>query len=100
MVRFVKLLVTKTLAGSNAADWPELVPWVAAAVNTTVSRSSGYSPHELFFGEAAPTMIGPSLQMLPAVGWDLGNEGRDELGTAIQAMRKRMDDIRSRARSA
>ena len=57
MVRHVKSLLKRTLFAHPTANWEEVVPWVMGAINATVSRSTGYSPHEVFFGEAPKPLI-------------------------------------------
>lgn len=57
MVRHVKGLMRRTLFANPQGSWMELIPWVTAAINATVSRSTGYSPHEVFFGEPPKPLI-------------------------------------------
>ena len=57
MVRHVKSLLRRSLFTTREADWQELLPYVVAAINATVSRTTGYSPHEIFFGEAPSPLV-------------------------------------------
>jgi hypothetical protein len=39
----------------------ELVAWVVSSINSTVSRTVGYSPHEVFFGEPPRPLVPDAL---------------------------------------
>ena len=57
MVGFTKKLIRKVLVGMPKEDWSATIPWVQHAINSTVSRATGFSPHEVFFGEAPSPLI-------------------------------------------
>ena len=40
MVHFVKYLIRKTLIGVPKEEWLQTVPWVQAAINATISRTT------------------------------------------------------------
>ena len=42
--------ILRILASQDQHDWPKWVPFVAMAINASVSTATGYSPNELFFG--------------------------------------------------
>lgn len=69
MVKFVKDLMKKVLVGMSKGAWPEMVPWVQAAINLTVSRSTGHSPFEVFFGEEGTALLPGEVGAAPLVAW-------------------------------
>ena len=97
MVRHVKVLMRRTLHANPAADWPELVPWVTAAVNATVSRTTGYSPHEVFFGEPPKPLL-PLAAEAP-VSIRLGEEDAATVDGYVQQIRRSLHRLRLQVRA-
>ena len=41
----------------EAEEWPTILPQIQYAINSCVSRATGITPFELFFGEKAPPLV-------------------------------------------
>ena len=50
-VRTVKSMIRWFVANNPNLDWRELVPYISHATNQSISRSTGFSPFEIFYGE-------------------------------------------------
>ena len=73
MVRTVKGMLRRVLLHSANANWEKVLPAVMRAINATVARSTGVSPHELFYGEQPRDA---------ASGWAMELDLPEELGDA------------------
>ena len=83
------------MAARGTDDWEELLPWLQAAINATISRTIGYSPHEVLFGEP-PSPLMP-LDDLPPVPLTSAPQPVEDF---MQALRRRLAAIRTRAQEA
>ena len=90
MVGFLKQLLKKSLTGLDRSKWMDLVPYVQAAVNHTVSRVTGYSPCEVFFGEQPEPLLFAEVGPLPVVDAKLGNECHEQVREYVQALKERL----------
>jgi hypothetical protein len=55
------------MAATGSLDWEPLLPWLQAAINATVNRSTGFAPHEVLFGEPpSPLLPRDDLPPVPA----------------------------------
>ena len=97
MVRHVKSLLRRSLFTTREANWQELLPWVVAAINQTVSRSTGYAPHEIFFGEA-PRPIIPAAPGAP-VSFRLGEETAQTVDTYVRHVKQHLRALAADARA-
>ena len=69
-------------------EWTQILPWLQAAINSSVSRTTGISPHEILFGEPpSPLLPNSSLPPVPA---DLAAQ---PVGDFVQVLRRRLADI-------
>ena len=95
MVRTVKACLKRTMASRGNPDWEQLLPWLQAAINGTISRSTGFAPHEVLFGEP-PSPLLPRND-LPPVPPDLASQPLDQY---VKPLRKRLASIHAAAREA
>ena len=65
MVVFCKKLIKKALVGHPKQEWPTLVPWIQGVINSSVSRATSLSPHEIFFGEPPAPFTPTELAACP-----------------------------------
>ena len=93
MVRTVKSSIKRIIAATGSSNWPELVPWVNAAINATVCRGTGYSPHEIFFGEPPRPML-PPYEALPPVPFNLGETPVEDY---VKSIKHRLATLRAKA---
>lgn len=68
---------------------------MVAAINSTVSRSTGYAPHEVFFGEE-PRPLLPSSS--PPVSFRLGEESAQQVDTYVRHVKERLRALTADAR--
>lgn len=95
MVRTVKSSLKRTMAARNTDDWEPLLPWLQAAINATVSRSTGFTPHEILFGEPpSPLLPGHELPPIP------DNSALLPMEDYLRALRKRLNAIHVQVRTA
>ena len=71
MVRTIKSSIKRMMAATGLKNWPDYIPWINAAINAMVSRVTGYSPHEIFFGEPPKPLLPPN-SALPPLPHNLG----------------------------
>lgn len=88
MVRRVKQLIRRSLFAVPVGEWTEMLPWVVSAINMTVSRSVGYSPHEVFFGEP-PRVVVPASIGAP-VSIHLGEESPEAVTQYVRRIRQQL----------
>ena len=67
MVRTVKSCLKRVIAANPQVEWTQILPWLQAAINSSVSRTTGFSPHEILFGNPLhhyfPTPAFPQFQL-------------------------------------
>ena len=56
-VRTVKHMVKRVLLAREQEEFTVVIPRLQYAMNTCISRATGISPFELFFGEKAPPLV-------------------------------------------
>ena len=54
-------MIKRCISNAPSLDWRELIPFVNNAINSSISRATGFSPCEIFYGEN----ITPLLTGLP-----------------------------------
>jgi hypothetical protein len=86
----------RTLFSNPSSTWIELVPWVTAAINATVSRTTGYSPHEIFFGEPPKPLIPADT---PPVSLRLGEESPATIDIYVRKIRRSLARLHQQARA-
>jgi hypothetical protein len=96
MVRYVKVMLRRALHVAAHSEWTELLPWVVAAINATVSRTVGYSPHEVFFGEAPRPLVPADGE--PPVPISLGEEPAEAVEQYVRRVKAYLQQVRTRAR--
>lgn len=57
MVRTIKRMIISVLNARDEDDWRNVLSRVQFAINSATSRSSNFTPFELFFGEKAPPLL-------------------------------------------
>ena len=60
-VRTIKSMIKRCISNAPSLDWRDLIPFVNNAINSSISRATGFSPYEIFYGEN----ITPLLTGLP-----------------------------------
>ena len=53
MVRSVKSLIKRIMHHAPRVAWHKVLPIIMLAINSTVARSTGVAPQEVFYGEVA-----------------------------------------------
>lgn len=97
-MRFAKGLLKKTMTGIPREEWEDLVPFVQAAINHSVSRATGFSPHEIFFAEAPIPLSFGEVGSLPVVDHEMGNkENQGEVAEYIQHAHEYVRTVRKKA---
>lgn len=93
MVRTVKSSIKRIMSATRSTNWPEFLPWINAAINATICRSTGYSPHEIFFGEP-PTPLLPPNDALPPIPFNLGEASVEDY---VRAVKRRLAHLHAKA---
>jgi hypothetical protein len=57
MVRTIKRMIVSVLTARDEEDWRNVLGRAQFAINSATSRSTTYTPYELFFGEKAPPLL-------------------------------------------
>jgi hypothetical protein len=98
MVKFTKGLIKKALTGIPREEWEGLVPFVQAAINHSVSRATGFSPHEIFFAEAPVPLALGEVGSLPTVDFNLGSkDSQGEIAEYVQHAHEYIRTVREKA---
>jgi hypothetical protein len=80
-------VMTKCL--ENHADWPLMFATVEHAVNTSVSKTTGYTPNEIFFGRKLPSVM-EQLSCFPS---QISNSYGDFMTETVERMRVVYDQV-------
>ena len=70
---------------------------MAGAINAMTTRSIGFSPHELFFGEA-PRHLVPSIIGEP-IPLHLGDEDFPDVEAYVKCVKRRLAQLQKQARA-
>ena len=86
----------RSLPGEKKRKWPQMLPQLLFAYNTTVHQSTGHSPYELMFGQKPQLPVDLLLgradeEPSPTTPDDWVKEHQDHLATVYVAARKHLD---------
>jgi hypothetical protein len=98
MVRQVKSMLRRALLSGALVDWTQLVPWVMSAINSTVSRTTTFAPHEVFFGEPPRPLVAESPGAV--VPFNFGEMSQEELAKYMAVLKRKIHAIKAKAASA
>lgn len=84
----------RTLPIEKKKAWPQFLPQLLFAYNTTVHQSTGYSPYELMFGQKpklpADALLGMDEESVPVFAQDWVTSHRDYLASVYVNARKQL----------
>lgn len=83
MIRFVKALLRRLHVEDPAMEWEEWLPQVAFAINSSVARSTGMSPNQVFFGTNLAPFVQPDEELPPPQLRDATEESVNQYAQAI-----------------
>lgn len=88
-------MIKRCISNSPSLDWRELIPFINNAINSSISRATGFSPYEIFYGEG----ITPLLTGLPekATPMKLGEVDPVALDKYVKVLKRRLAHVRQAA---
>lgn len=101
--RFNATLCDILRSNDSETSWDEMLPWAASAFNTSVHASTGYTPHELVYGDTprgviAHEVVGPDgvkMTTYAAHDRDLRKKIARKTQEALESIK---DGVRSRVK--
>lgn len=81
-------------AEGRIADWPALFPLALWADRTTVSRSTGFAPAQLMYGERLRLPVEDDVVTWIGIDWRDGIDREELLGLRIRQLERREEDLK------